>query len=145
MYIINKSSKKLGVLRRARDFLNKSTKILLYKSLVLPHLDYCDLVYMCTKDENLQKLQQIQNCVCRIILKADNYTSVRTLHAELQLPYLNQRRNIHLAMECFSGVHNEESVLHYMFQKSDNDRARETRSSNSHQVKIENIRTITGH
>ena len=49
-YIINKSSKKLGVLRRAKEFLNKSTKILLHKSLVLPHLDYCDLVYMCTKE-----------------------------------------------------------------------------------------------
>ncbi len=60
-YIITKSSKKLGILRRARDYLNKS-KILIYKSLVLLHLDYCDLVYMCTKEANLQKLQYIQNC-----------------------------------------------------------------------------------
>ena len=51
---------------------------------------------------------------------------------------------IHLAMECFIGVHNEESGLHYMFQKSDNERVRETRSSNKYQVKVENIRTVTG-
>ena len=87
-YIVNKASKKLGVLRRAREFLNRSTKILLYKSLVLPHLDYCDLVYMCTKEENLQRLQQIQNCACRAILKADIYASISEMHQHLQLPTL---------------------------------------------------------
>ncbi len=143
-YIINKASKKLGVLRRAREFLNKSTKILLYKSLVLPHLDYCDLVYMCTKEQNLQKLQQIQNCACRIILKADNYTSISTLHSELQLPYLSQRRNIHMAMECFTGVHNVESGLHYMFNPIDDTRERETRSTRTNLVKVTNVRTVTG-
>ena len=143
-YIINKSSKKLGVLQRSREFLNKSTKILLYKSLVLPHLDYCDIVYMCIKEENLHKLQKIQNCACRIILKADKYASVKSLHQELQLPYLQQRRQIHLAMECFTGVHNQESGLHYMFQQVDDERTRETRSSNKNVIKIENIRTMTG-
>ena len=143
-YIINKASKKLGVLRRAREYLNKSTKILLYKSLVLPHLDYCDLVYMCTKEENLQRLQQIQNCACRIILKADNYASTKTLHSELQLPYLSQRRQIHMAMECHTGVNNKESGLHFMFKSKDENRERTTRSTQTNQVEVENIRTVTG-
>ena len=99
---------------------------------------------MCTKKENLQKLQKIQNCACRIILRADKYASVKSLHQELQLPFLTHRRQIHFAIECFTGVHNHESGLHYMFQKTDNERTRETRSSNKHQVKVENIRTMTG-
>ena len=61
---------------------------MLYKSLVLPHLDYCDLIYMCTTEDNLQRLQYIQNCACQIILRADNYTSILQLHQELKLPTL---------------------------------------------------------
>ena len=143
-HIITKSSKKLGILRRSREFLNKSTKILLYKSLVLPHLDYCDVVYMCTKEENLNKLQLIQNCACRFILKADKFASSKALHEELQLPYLHQRRTIHLAMECYTGYHNKEAGLHYMFQPKDDTRIRETRSTRANQVEVTNIRTVTG-
>ena len=54
-------------------------------------------------------------------------------------------RTIHMAMECFTGVHNEESGLQYMFQLLNNARTRETRSSHTYQVKVDNIRTVTGH
>ncbi len=143
-YIIHKSSKKLGVLRRAREYLNKTTKILLYKSLILPHLDYCDLIYMCTKEENLAKLQQIQNCACRIILKADNLTSTKVLHQNLNLPTLKQRRAIHMAMECHNNIFNEEAGLHSFFEKIDSTRRRTTRMENTNCMKTANIRSVVG-
>ena len=93
--------KKLGILYKSKDDLDRSTKILLYKSLILPHIDYCDLVYMNTTEKNLNKLQMIQNCACRIILGADNDTSVQHMHQELDLPTLNQRRKYHQALDCF--------------------------------------------
>ncbi len=65
-YILTKSSKKLGILRRARDYLNKSSKILLCKSLILPHLDYCDIVYMCTSESNLQKTKSTKSWNCKL-------------------------------------------------------------------------------
>ena len=108
-YILTKSSKKLGILRRARDYLNKKSKILLYKSLILLHLDYCDIVYMCTSESNLQQLQQIQNCACRIILRADKLTSTREMHQTLELQTLKQRRMIHLAMDCYTNITIEDS------------------------------------
>ena len=67
---------------------------------------------MCTKEENLAKLQQIQNCVCRIILKADNFANVKKLHQDLNLPTLQQRRTIHMAMECHNNIFNAEAGLH---------------------------------
>ncbi len=99
---------------------------------------------MCTKEENLHKLQLIQNCGCRIILKADNYTSIKSLHEELQLPYLSDRRKIHMAMECFTALHNDESGLHYMFKPVDAQCERETRSTRTNRVEISNVRTVTG-
>ena len=67
-YMYTKASQKLGILRRSREYLDKSTSLIPYKSLVLPHLDYCDLVYMNTTVQNLIKLQLIQNGACRTIL-----------------------------------------------------------------------------
>ena len=40
-YIHQKASKKTGILYKSKDYLDRSTKILLYKSLILPHIDYC--------------------------------------------------------------------------------------------------------
>ena len=39
-----KSSRKLGALRKTREYVDQSTALMLYKSLVLPHLDYRDTV-----------------------------------------------------------------------------------------------------
>ncbi len=61
-YMHGKVVKKLGIVRKARDFQDLGTSVHLYKSLVLPHIDYCDLVYCCTSEANLQKLQKLQNC-----------------------------------------------------------------------------------
>ena len=55
-YLQSKVVKKLGIVRKARDFLDRPAAITLYKSLVLPHIDYCDIVYECTSIGNLQKL-----------------------------------------------------------------------------------------
>ena len=143
-YILTKSSKKLGILRRARDYLNKNTKILLYKSLVLPHLDYCDLVYMCTTEQNLQKIQQIQNSACRTILQADIDTPTVMLHKELNLPTMKQRRHIHMAMECFNNIKNEEAGLHKMFKPIYITRIRTTRSENQNLMNVANTRSVNG-
>ncbi len=143
-YIIAKASKKLGILHRAREFLNLNTKILLYKSLVLPHMDYCDLIYMCTTEHNLQRLQYIQNCACRIILRADNYTSVKEMRQELKLPTLRQRRTIHMAMECHKNVYNPESGLQSMFIQQDITRTRRTRTTDTNTMLIPQVRSMVG-
>ncbi len=51
-YVIGKETKKLGILRRSREFLDSKTSILLYKSLILLHTDYCDLIYMTATEYN---------------------------------------------------------------------------------------------
>ena len=107
-------------------------------------MDYCDLCYMCTKEENLKKLQQIQNCACRIILRADNTTSTNILHRELSLPPLQQRRKIHMAMECHNNVYNNEAGLHKFFTQIDTNRVRSTRSENTKRVKVANVRSVVG-
>ena len=62
-HVCKKVSKGIGVLRRVKDVISKECLERLYKTLVLPHLDYCSLVwYNCANDlkTRLQKLQTKQ-------------------------------------------------------------------------------------
>ena len=54
-YIYNRASSKLGVIRKIRDCLGQPTALRLYKGLVLPHFDFCDMVH--ASQDTLQKLQ----------------------------------------------------------------------------------------
>ncbi len=110
-YIHGKAVKKMGIVHKARNFLDRSTSVLLYKSLVLPHLDYCDTVYSCTSAANLDKLQKIQNGACRTLLLADKRTPIEEMHQELGLLSLKQRRDLNLAIDSHKHVNNKESSL----------------------------------
>ena len=67
--VCKKSKMRLGAIGRVRKFVTQEICLNLYKSLVMPHLDYGDIVYMHTSNENLAKLQMIQNNACRLILR----------------------------------------------------------------------------
>ena len=139
-YIHGKAVKKLGIVRKAREFLDMGTSVKLYQSLVLPHMDYCDIVYSCTSDANLQKLQKVQDCACRILLRADRRAHVNDMHERLKFLKLNQRRELHLSVECFKQVSNNASSLNYYFKK------RATRNTRTGDTKCEvpDIRSMIG-
>ena len=139
-HVVTKSTQKLGILRKSREFLDRKTSTLLYKSLVLPHIDYCDIVYMTTTEYNLHRLQLIQNVVCRIILRADNRTSVTEMHKELSLLTIKERQSLHMSMECFRQV-NTQSSLNHMFTRVN---SRVTRGSTNVNMTVPNLMTNSG-
>ncbi len=116
-YIHQNAVKKLGILRKAQEFLDKKTSILLYKSLVLPHFDYCNVVYSTATATCLQKLQLVQTSACRIMLLADKRTPVSQMHNDLNLMFPSQRRDFHLSCEMHKHILNNNSSLHKSFKK----------------------------
>ena len=94
-YVHNKASDKLGAIRKIRECLDQPTALRLYKSLVLPHFDYCDTIFMTATKDNLNKLQLLQNSVCRTLLLANRETHVSDMHLTLGLLYLDERRCLH--------------------------------------------------
>ena len=123
-YMHSKAVKKLGIVRKAREFLDLGTSVRLYKSLVLPHIDYCDLIYCCTSEANLQKLQKLQNCACRTLLRADRRAHIQDMHQDFKFLTLSQRREYHMATECYKHVTNSDSSLHSFFQSKNGRRTR---------------------
>ena len=63
--ICKKTSCKVGVLLRLRNLSPWSAKLQLYKSNILPHLTYCDVVWHFCKSSDKKKMERIQERALR--------------------------------------------------------------------------------
>ena len=142
--ICQKSSKKLGILRKSRELLDQSTSLLLYKSLVVPYIDYCNTVYMVANETDLKKLQLIQNTACRTVLRADKRTNIADMHASLNLLTLADRRTLHFKTECYKNVHDKNASLSRLFILECDIRVRQTRNTVALSMHVPDLRSILG-
>ena len=87
---------KIYILKRIRPYINTDTALRIYKSKILPFLDYGDILYDCTFAYLLEKLQKLQFRAARVCLQAGNRTSRVELTRSSRLPELKNRRLMHL-------------------------------------------------
>ena len=70
--VAKKASKGIGLLRRSKHLVNGTTLKTIYDALVLPHFDYCALVWDNCSKSLQNKLHKLQNKAARI-LTGDSY------------------------------------------------------------------------
>ena len=70
--------------------------ITIYKSEVLPYIDYADILCIGTYQRSLKKLQKQQNRAFRICLHKDKHSNTNQLHIETGISVLKDRRHMHL-------------------------------------------------
>lgn len=96
---MNEVSRKMfaavGSLRRLRNFLPIATKVALAQSLLLPILDYADVSYIDLSEEQLNKLERIQNLCIRFIFGLRKYDHVSSFRSQLKWLPIRSRRNSH--------------------------------------------------
>ena len=81
-------------MRRLKDVLPVDTKTKLYNAFVLPHLDYCCVLwYECSK-ELQHRVDRIQNYGTRLILSKPPGTPSEGLRQKLKWTHLSKRRNM---------------------------------------------------
>ena len=68
-HVASKVSQKLGILSRVRRLLTTESANRLYKSIVFPLLEYCDVTWHGCGLENQQKIDRLQRRASRIVLK----------------------------------------------------------------------------
>ena len=94
--IIKTLSYKIYLLSKIRPFLTEKAAVLIYKSMVLPYIDYGDTFYFsCTKDL-LNKLQRMQNRALKIIFRLNRRFPTKELHQTAGVLMLDKRREMHL-------------------------------------------------
>ena len=90
--ICKKTSKGIGMLRFCKSFVSQYTLKMIYNALILPHFDYCSLVWSNSSETLKLNLQKLQNRAARVIT-GDNY-DVRSKQILLKLGWktLDERR-----------------------------------------------------
>ena len=90
-------SHKVYLLSRIRKFITKDAALLIYKTKILPYLDYGDVLYLGSCNKSLSKLHSsIQNRALRICISAPPRTSKNNIHNIAQMPELKHRCTAHL-------------------------------------------------
>ena len=91
--VCKKVSRSLNLLRRLSWFLPRPLLLLYLKSYILPHFDYCDVVWIgCTKAESL-RLESLLNFACQTVLHRFKFSSASAARSELGLSTLSSRKN----------------------------------------------------
>ena len=70
----------------------------------MPIIDYGDIVYLSLLRDSRER-QKLQNWALCIIEEADHLATVE-LHQQVELPYLSDRRHMHMCNEVYKGINN---------------------------------------
>ena len=114
-HVISKVKQRLGLLRRIKHLLPYNAHLLYYKSLVLPILDYADMVWG-DKDNAvlMNNLQVLQNKVAKLVLDKPLYSSTTDALNQLGWSNLKQRRHFHHCLyvyKCVNGITSQKLEL----------------------------------
>jgi len=99
---INKAYSILGIIKRNFIYMDESSFILLYKSMVRPHLEYANSVWCPYKQGDIKELEKIQKRATKLVQKLP-YKD-RLMH--LKLPTMEYGRLHGDIIEVFKTTHN---------------------------------------
>lgn len=93
-----KVSSTIYLLGRIRNKINVKTAKTIYNSTIQPHFDYCSSVLFQCNENQIKKLQKLQNRALRIILKRDRRSNINRMLTDLNI--LNVSQRIELNVLC---------------------------------------------
>lgn len=96
----------MGSLRRLRNFLPLATKIALAQSLLMPILDYADISYLDLNEDQLNKLERLQNLCIRFIFGLRKFDHISNFRVQLKWLPIRLRRNSHILNLLYSVLFN---------------------------------------
>ena len=104
--VVKKSVFKLHLMRRLAKFLHRDTLIQIYKTYLMPIIEYGCTVWGYTSLENIKKINHIINTAARIITNNYDYINIRGAHLAKQLCInsFEDRRDFLLSVLTFKAV-----------------------------------------
>ena len=82
-YIAGKVSRGIGMMIKARKYLQKEALLTLYYTFIYPYFTYCNHIWGATYISNLNKLIKLQNAVLRIMCNVKRLGSFTALYEKL--------------------------------------------------------------
>ena len=90
-YISKKIAKKVSLLGRLRNKINREARLTLFQTTVTPHFDFCSSILLLANEGQFQQLQLLMNKALRIIQKADRRTHIHSMLEATDLLDVKQR------------------------------------------------------
>ncbi len=103
-YVRSKIIPKMKTLGKIRKFVNRSTALYLYSSLIKPVFEYNDYIYYPMTADDANSLEVLQNNCLRICLQTDKYTSRRNLYLDSGVCSLAENRENHTSKMVYLGL-----------------------------------------
>ena len=101
---LRNASYKLSILRKVRPLLNKGAALQVYKSMILPLVEYGDVLYGGAKNQVLKKLQVIQNKSLKLALGLPKRTPTIQIHQTCGIHMLSERRRRSVLRQAYDRV-----------------------------------------
>ena len=87
-----------------------NTAVTIYKTMILPIIEYGDILYMGANQKKMHDLQLAQNRILRTCLYEDRRANIDLLHQHCNIARLQERRLLHLNLFMYKQQHNVEIV-----------------------------------
>ncbi|KAJ4444980.1 hypothetical protein ANN_06779 [Periplaneta americana] len=87
----------------------------LVQTLILPHFDYCDVLFSDLRTDSAQKLQRVHNACVRFICNVRYYDHISPSFEKLTWLRLHERRNLHSLSLLYRIMHT--SSPYYLFAR----------------------------
>ena len=98
--VCSKLGRGLYLIRKLRSILNTNELIIVYKTLIQPHIDYGITIYGYAPSTYIQRVQRLQNRLIRLITGDYSWeSSPRNMLNQFHIPNVLQRR------DYFSGIY----------------------------------------
>ena len=103
--IAKKIASGIGVIKRCRPFVNRTTLESVFNALVQPYFNYCSEVWGHCNKSLSNKLQKLQNRAARILTFSSYDTSADPLLEQLNWKRLDTQRQIQVATMVYKSIH----------------------------------------
>ena len=105
-HVIKKVSTGLYFLRKSTNVLPKHVQSMLYKTIIAPHFDYCNIVWGRCNKQLQNKLQVLQNRAAKIITGTSVYGSSSQALTELKWKTLYEKLYYNESITMFKIINN---------------------------------------
>ena len=105
-FIVQKTNSLISCLKSYKYRLSRNSLNKIYKTFIIPHFDYCDVIYDNCTEESSEKLEALHREAIRTIIGTVKGTSHQKLYKESGFPTLKERRKQHKIIMMHKIIHN---------------------------------------
>ncbi|CAH1256204.1 ACSS3 [Branchiostoma lanceolatum] len=135
--VLGKLRRSLFMMKHLNPFISTSALCTLYNAIFLPHITYACTAWEAAPDQDLQKIQSMQNRAGKLILKAPHRTPSTEVLSRLSWKDIKETLQYYNAVQTYKALNNKlPPYMRQMFVYCRDQSTRTTRQSTSSQLAV---------